>query len=115
MSREPSVRHDVIPVGHDQVGVVAKSRRKRLDQVEKPITPRRNVRAVLHVTWRPELLGSRVVTPVEERIECLEDECFVARGSEHRGVDSALETLRQLRGETNYYAERTVIQANALD
>src|SRR5436190_11020684 len=40
VAREPSVRYDEVPLGHDQMGVVAKSRRKRLDQVEKAFAPR---------------------------------------------------------------------------
>src|SRR6202043_4156090 len=77
--RKSSVHDDEIPFSHNRSGLIFESRRKALDEIEQALTTRSNVRAVLDVVRGPKLLGSRVVTLVEQRIERFQDQRFVFR------------------------------------
>jgi hypothetical protein len=75
--RKSSVHDDEIPFSHDRSGLISKSRRKALDEIEQALTTGSNVRAMLDVARRPKLLGSRLVALVEQRVERFQDQRFV--------------------------------------
>src|SRR5712692_1349800 len=77
--RKSSVPDDKIPFSHNRSGLIFESRRKALDEIEQALTTGSNVGAVLDVVRRPKLLGGRVVTLVEQRIERFQDDRFVFR------------------------------------
>src|ERR1700730_5740226 len=77
ISGEASVRNDVVPLGNDHLVLVTQRAGQRPDEVEQAVTTRRNVSAVLDVAVGPEPFGGCIVAPVEERIECLQDERLV--------------------------------------
>jgi hypothetical protein len=59
--------------------IVFQCRREAFYQTEKAVTTGLNVSAMLKVVARPIALGSHIITLVEQRIERLEDQCFVFR------------------------------------
>src|SRR5260370_30120381 len=77
--RKSSVHDDEIPFSNNRAGLIFESRRKTLDEIEQALTTGSNVRAVLGVVRGPKLLGGRVVTLVEQRIERFQDTRFVFR------------------------------------
>ena len=78
-ARKSPVHDDEIPFSHNRSGFVFESGWKALDEIEQALTTWSNVRVVLDVVRRPKLLGSRVVTIVEQRIELLPGQalCFL--------------------------------------
>src|SRR5713226_9602379 len=77
--RKSSVHDDEIPFSHNRSGLIFESRREALDEIEQAFTTRRDMSAVLDVVRLPKLLGSGVVTLVEQRIERFHDKRFVFR------------------------------------
>src|SRR6185295_2207548 len=76
---EPPMEQHVVAVGNGERILVAHRSGRVPDEIEETFTARRNVGAVLYVVWRPVPLGSRVVPPVEQRFERLEDQGLVSR------------------------------------
>src|SRR5258708_15122834 len=72
------MENDEIISRRRNVVLVAQRRGQGLDQVKKPVTAGRNMRAVLDVTRRPEALGGSVVALVEKGIERAQDGLDVA-------------------------------------
>ena len=77
--RKSSVHDDEIPFTHNRSMLIFESWRKTLDEIKQALTTGSNVRAVLDVVRRPKLLGSGLVTLVEQRIERFQDNRFVFR------------------------------------
>src|SRR5882762_5064211 len=77
--RKSSMHHDEIAFSHNRSGLIFEGWRKALDEIEQALTIGSNVRAMLDVMRRPELLGSRVVTLIEQRVERFQDKSFVLR------------------------------------
>src|SRR5689334_18838258 len=51
--------------------------RRSSDLIEQPVAARLDVSAVLNVVWRPEVLSGRIITSVEQSVECFKHNCFV--------------------------------------
>src|SRR5258708_36529728 len=79
-----------VALSHDHSRFVLQRWRKALDEIEQALTTGSNVRAVLDVLRWPKLLGSRVVTLVEECVERFQDEGLVLFGYSLRHLDSFL-------------------------
>src|ERR1700737_1189650 len=75
--REPSVHDDEISFGHDRSWLVFERWRKAFDEIEQALAARRDMSAVLDVTWRPKLLSRSVVALVEQRVEGFQDKLLV--------------------------------------
>src|SRR5438132_27888 len=75
--REPSVDDDEVAVRHDHRGLVFQRRRHALDEVEKALAARSDMRAVLNVCGRPVALSRDVVSLVEQGIEGVEHQCLI--------------------------------------
>jgi len=78
-ARESSVDDDKVAFGHDHARLVFEGRRSGLDKVEQTFAARLDMSAVLDVVRRPEAFGGRVVSLVEQGVECLKDERLVLR------------------------------------
>jgi hypothetical protein len=61
LAREAPVRDNVVAFGEDHVIFVAEGIGKGANELEQAVAGRRNVRAVLNVCRRPELLCSNIV------------------------------------------------------
>jgi hypothetical protein len=82
MTRESSVDDDKIVFGHDGSVFVSQRRRRVLDQIEEAVSAGADVSAMLDIIGRPELRRRRIISPIEERIKCVEHEglvCFFDR------------------------------------
>ena len=75
-TRKAPVQDDKVPFGHNRSCFISKRRRNALDETEQAIATRRDMSAVLDITWRPKLLSRGVVTLVEKRVEGFEDKRF---------------------------------------
>jgi hypothetical protein len=64
--------------GHYHARLVLERRGRTLDEVEETFAARLDMVAVLDVVGRPEAFSGRVVSLVEQCIECFEDERLVA-------------------------------------
>jgi hypothetical protein len=67
--RKPPVHDHEISFGHDRSWFVLECWRKVFDEIEQALAARRDMCAVLDVSWRPKLLSRCLVTLVEERVE----------------------------------------------
>jgi hypothetical protein len=76
-SRESSMDDDKVAVGHDHARLVLERRGRSLDEVEETFAARLDMGAMLDVVGRPEAFSSRVVSLVEQSVECLKDERLV--------------------------------------
>jgi len=77
MSGEPPMQHYIVPFRQDKVVLVMQRVRHGASQTEQTVSPGRDVGAVLNVIWRPEFCRFGIITFVEKRIECLENQFFV--------------------------------------
>ena len=66
-----------IAIGHNRPVLVLERRRQVFHQIEQSLAARRDVSAVLDVVRRLKLLGSPIVTFVEQRVERVQNEPFV--------------------------------------
>src|SRR5207249_910733 len=71
------VQQYVVAVSGSYVVLVAQLGRSRFDEIEQPISSRRDVRAVLDVIGRPECRRSVVITFVEQRVKCRKNELSI--------------------------------------
>src|SRR6266851_854171 len=69
---EPAMNDDVVTFYKNDPGLILERRRRGLDEVEEPVSSRLDMGAVLNVVGRPEPLRRRVVSFIEEGIECLQ-------------------------------------------
>src|SRR6185295_16400947 len=76
---EPPMEQHVVAVGNGERILIAHRGGRVPNEIEETFTARRNVRAVLYVVWRPVPPGGRVVPPVEQGFERLEDQSLVLR------------------------------------
>jgi hypothetical protein len=76
-ARESPVDDDKIAFGHDHARLILEGRWRSLDEVEETFAARLDVGAVLDVVGRLEAFGGRVVSLVEQGVECLKDERLV--------------------------------------
>src|SRR5277367_4206285 len=74
---KPPVHDHELPISHDHSRLILQRRRNTLDEIEQAFTARFNARAVLNVLRRPETLGRRVVTLIEQGVEGFQDQLFV--------------------------------------
>src|SRR5689334_23566942 len=51
--------------------------RRSSDLIEQPVAARLDVSAVLNVVWRPEALSGRIITSVEQSVECFKHDSSV--------------------------------------
>jgi hypothetical protein len=73
-----SAMHDnEISFGHNRSMFIVQGWRDSLDEVERAVAARRDMRAVLNVVGRPLALSRCVVTFVKQRVKSLKNECFV--------------------------------------
>ena len=82
VSRESSARKspvddDKVAFGHDHARLIFEGRGRTLDEVEEAFAARLDVGAVLDVVGRPEAFSCRLVSLVEQGVECLKDERLV--------------------------------------
>src|SRR5258708_35165509 len=70
--REPAMNDDVVTFCKNYPGLILERRWRSLDKVEEPVSSRLDVGAVLNVVGRPESLRSRVVSLIEQGIECFQ-------------------------------------------
>src|SRR4029077_13635346 len=75
--RISSMDNHEVALRHNHPGLIFESWRKALDEIEQSLAPRLDVRTVLDVVGRPELLRRSVVTFVEQRVEPFQNEPFV--------------------------------------
>jgi len=73
-----SVDDDKVAFGHDHARLILERRGSTLDKVEETFAARLDVGAVLNVVGRPEALSGRIVSFIEQGVECLKDERLVA-------------------------------------
>jgi hypothetical protein len=57
--------NDIIVFGQDNAMLPFEGYRSTPNEIEKPFSSRPNMSTMLDVLWRPELLGSRVVSLIE--------------------------------------------------
>jgi len=69
MSSETSMKEDEVARRRDNVVLVPQRRGQSLDEVEQPMPPGRNMRAVLDVVRGPKALRLGIVALIEERVE----------------------------------------------
>ena len=72
-----SREHDIVASGDDHARLVLERRGSTLDEVEETFSGRLDMGAVLDVVGRPEAFSGRVVSLVEQGVECLKDERLV--------------------------------------
>src|SRR5882757_5160562 len=84
---ETAAQHHHVPLGHDQLELVAQCLGQGLDQAEQTVSTRWDVRAVLDVVRRPIGFRACVVAPVEQCVERFKDTLFVLSGRGHGGSD----------------------------
>src|SRR5882757_8240145 len=77
-ARKSSVNDDEVAFGHDHARLIFEGRRSTLDEVEQTLASRLDMGAVLNVVGRPEALSGRIVSFIEQGVECLKDERIVA-------------------------------------
>src|SRR5258708_18102967 len=70
---------DKVAFGRDHARLIFERRGRTLDEVEETFAARLDVGAVLDIVRRPEAFGGRVVSLVEQGVECLKDERLVLR------------------------------------
>ena len=63
---------DVVTFSKNQSGLIFERRLRGLGEVEEPLSSRLDMGAVLNIIGRPKSLRSRVVSFVEQGIECLQ-------------------------------------------
>ena len=71
---EPPVQHHIVTARDGQPVFVSHVGRRGFHELEQALTTRGDVRAVLDVVRRPKPLCGRVITPVEQRVKCFQDE-----------------------------------------
>ena len=71
------MRDDVITLGDNELIFIAQLGRQCADEVEQARTPGLDMRAVLDISIRPVTFGAGIITLVEKRIECFEDEGLI--------------------------------------
>src|SRR5260370_11269079 len=76
-ARKSSVDDDKVAFGHDHARLIFEGPGSTLDEVEETVAARLDVGAVLDVVWRPKAFSGRVVSLVEQGVECLKDERLV--------------------------------------
>jgi len=59
------MENDVVSLRYDYTWLVLKRRRRALDQVEQTVAARLNMRAVLDVVRRPEMLRCDIISLIE--------------------------------------------------
>src|ERR1700730_16528034 len=69
---------DTVAVGHDHARLVFDRGGRTLDELEDTFAARLHMGAVLDVGGRPEAYSGRVVSRVEQGVECLKDGSLVA-------------------------------------
>src|ERR1700742_2545314 len=74
---EPAVNNDVVAFRQNHPRLILERRRGGLDQVEEAVSSRLDVGAVLNVVGRPKSFRTRIVSPIEEGIECLQYDRFI--------------------------------------
>jgi hypothetical protein len=72
VSRKTAVDNDIVPFSQDGAVLPLQRRGSVSNQIEKPLSPRPNMGAMLDVFRRPELLRSGVVSLVEQDVKCLD-------------------------------------------
>ena len=74
---EAAVDHDVVALGYHERAFIPPG--ETAHQREQPVPSGGDHRAVLEVRGGEVLLGGRKVSPVEQRIECLEHQRLISR------------------------------------
>src|SRR6476646_2147621 len=68
--------HEISP-GEDEPWLILQRGRQALDEIEQTLSARLNTSAVLNVVRRPITFSSRIITSIERRVECFQDELLV--------------------------------------
>ena len=76
-SSEAAMRYDVVSFSDYELALIAQRGRQRANEVEQARTPGLDMGAVLDISIRPVTFGAGIVTLVEKRIECFEDEGLI--------------------------------------
>src|SRR5258708_2782735 len=77
---EPAMNDDVVTFCKNHPWLILKRRRSGLDEVEESGSSRLDMGTVLNVVGRPKSLRSRVVSLIEQGIECVQyDRLFLLR------------------------------------
>ncbi len=71
------MQDDIVSIRDCQRILISQSDGERFGEVEESVTTGSNVGAVLDIVGRPEVLGSSVITSVEERLEGFDNYCLV--------------------------------------
>lgn len=77
MTRKSSVQDHVVSFSHSESVLIAKRRGKCPGQIKESASTASDMGAVLDVIGRPVDLRSYLVSPVEERVESLENSGFI--------------------------------------
>jgi hypothetical protein len=74
---EAAICDDIIALSENELVFIAQRVRKRVNQVEQPVASGLDMGTVLNISVGPVAFGNSVVTPIEERVKCLEDKRLV--------------------------------------
>jgi len=76
-ARKPPVENHVVSIRGDDTRLISEARRGRLYQVKEAVSPRLDMCAMLNVIRGPITFGRCIVSPIKQRVERLENKCFV--------------------------------------
>jgi hypothetical protein len=74
---ETTLRDDVIALGENELVLIAQRVGQRANQIEQPVTAGLDMGAGWILSIRPVTFGTVIITLVEQRIECFEDERLI--------------------------------------
>jgi hypothetical protein len=74
---ESAMNDDVVTFCKNLPRLILERRRRGLDEVEEPVSSRLDMGAALNVVGRPKSLRSRVVSLIEQGIECFQHDRLI--------------------------------------
>ena len=97
LASEAATENHIVPLRHDNTGLIAESVRRASDEVEQSLAAGRDMVTVLDVSIRPEARRSFVIALVEERTERLQNQCLVLfRNGIAMSISISMGSLRAL-------------------
>src|SRR5690349_23070935 len=112
MTRKTSMQEDEVAGCGDNVVFVPQRRRQRFDEIEQPIPTSRNMGAVLNVVRRPETLRFSIIALIEERVEGIQNNLYVAfLGRRAHRCDSTAGVRTRSTNLTSAWQGRYVVDA----